>query len=557
MTRFMGKMALAAAGAAIIAGCGGGGSPSPSATASTPATSSTDAARFLDQATFGVTASDVAHVQSVGFSSYLAEQLTAPTSQYTGFSYTPHTAPATCKYDAATPTDASSLCSRDQYSLFQVQRQFFTHALNDSDQLRQRVAFALSQIFVVSGTEVYEAYGMADYQNMLLNDALGNFRTLLQDVTLSPVMGHYLDMADNAKTNTALGTSPNQNYGREVLQLCTIGLYELNPDGSQKLDSSGAPIPTYNEDVVAGFSAVFTGWTYAPLAGAASQWTNPINYDGVMVAFADQHEPGTKMLLDGLVTSANQTPAQDLATALDDIFNHPNVGPFIGKQLIQHLVTSNPSSAYVARIAAVFADNGNGVRGDLSAVVRAILTDTEARGDAPAASNFGHLREPALFITSAMRSLGAQSDGVLLRSVVQGMAQTIYTAPSVFNFYPPSYLLPGSQTLAPEFGIDNAATALARANFVNTLIMKGGAAADATVTGSTGTSIDLTSLSTTLDANALVNQLNQILMHGSLSGAAGAAIVTALNAQDTSDPLAAVRTASYLILTSAQYQVER
>jgi len=144
-----------------------------------------------------------------------------------------------------------------------------------------------------------------------------------------------------------------------------------------------------------------------------------------------------------------------------------------------------------------------------------------------------------------MRSLGAQSDGVLLRSVVQGMAQTIYTAPSVFNFYPPSYLLPGSQTLAPEFGIDNAATALARANFVNTLIMKGGAAADATVTGSTGTSIDLTSLSTTLDANALVNQLNQILMHGSLSSAAGAAIVTALNAQDTSDPLAAVRTASY------------
>jgi len=175
-----------------------------------------------------------------------------------------------------------------------VQRQFFTHALNDSDQLRQRVAFALSQIFVVSGTEVYEAYGMADYQNMLLNDALGNFRTLLQDVTLSPVMGHYLDMADNAKTNTALGTSPNQNYGREVLQLCTIGLYELNPDGSQKLDSSGAPIPTYNEDVVAGFSAVFTGWTYAPLAGAASQWTNPINYDGVMVAFADQHEPGRR-----------------------------------------------------------------------------------------------------------------------------------------------------------------------------------------------------------------------------------------------------------------------
>jgi uncharacterized protein (DUF1800 family) len=575
MTRFIGKMAATAVCAAIIAGCGGGGSSGSAATGSAAATSnlpttstsstpvataapsSTDAARFLDQATFGVTASDVAHVQSVGFTSYIAEQLSAPMSQYTGFSYTPHTAPATCKYDAATPTDASSICSRDQYSLFQVQRQFFTHALSDPDQLRQRVAFALSQIFVVSGTEVYEAYGMADYQNLLLNDAFGNFRTLLQDVTLSPAMGHYLDMANNAKTNTTSGTEPNQNYGREVLQLCTIGLYELNADGSQKLDSSGAPIPTYDEDVVAGFSAVFTGWTFAPLAGATSKWTNPINYDGAMVAFADQHQPGTKMLLDGLVTPANQSPEQDLATALDDIFNHPNVGPFIGKQLIQHLVTSNPSPAYVARVAAVFADNGNGVRGDMGAVVRAILTDSEARGDAPAASNFGHLREPALFITSGMRSLGAQSDGVLLRAVVEAMGQPIYTAPSVFNFYPPSYLLPGSQTLAPEFGIDNAATALARANFINTLIMKGGAAADATVTGSTGTGIDLSSLAATSDPGALVTQLNQILMHGSLSSAAGAAIVTAVNAQGTSDPLAAVRTASYLILTSAQYQVER
>jgi uncharacterized protein (DUF1800 family) len=511
----------------------------------------------LDQATFGVTASDLAHVQGVGFTAYLSEQLTAPVSQYSGFTYTPHTAPANCKYDAATPTDASSICARDQYSLFQVQRQFFMHALSNPDQLRQRVAFALSQIFVVSGTEIYEAYGMADYQNMLLNDALGNFRALLQDVTLSPVMGAYLNMANNAKTNTTLGTQPNQNYGREVLQLCTIGLYELNPDGTQKTDSTGAPIPTYDESVVSGFSAAFTGWTFPPLAAATSKWTNPTNYDGVMVSFADEHEPGTKTLLDGFVTPANQTPEEDLAMALDDIFNHPNVGPFIGKQLIQHLVTSNPSPAYVARVAAVFADNGSGVRGDLGAVVQAILTDPEARGDAPTVSDFGHLREPALFITAPMRSLGAQSDGVLLRSVVSAMGQPLYTAPSVFNFYPPSFLLPGTQTLAPEFDIENAATALARANFINTLIMKGGAAADPTVTGSTGTSIDLTAFSSTQDSNALVAQLNQTLMHGSLPSDAAAAIATAVNAQDTTDPLAAVRTASYLILTSAQYQVER
>jgi len=546
----------------VLAACGGGGSSGPSPILTPPppppAASAADTARLLDQATFGVTQTDVTHVQSVGFDAYLAEQLAAAPSQYTGFSYTPHTAPVGCQNDPATPTDASSICARDKYSLFQVQRQFFMNGLNDSDQLRQRVAFALSQIFVVSGIEIYEAYGMADYQNMLLNDAFSNFRTLLQDVTLSPVMGRYLDMAANGKTNAAAGTAPNENYGREVLQLMSIGLYQLNPDGSQMLDSTGAPIPTYDQSVVIGFSSVFTGWTYAPLATASSSgFSNPINYDGVMVSFDAQHEPGTKTLLNGFVVPAGQTSAQDLQMALDNIFNHPNVGPFIGKQLIQHLVTSNPSPAYVARISAVFADNGNGVRGDMGAVVKAILTDSEARGDAPANSGFGHLREPALFITAVLRSLGGQSDGVLPRSAISAMGEPIYSAGSVFNFYPPSFVLPGSQTLAPEFGIENAATALARANIVSTLIIKGGAAADPTVTGSTGTSIDLSSLATIVDPTDLIAQLNQVLMHGTLSSGASGIILSAVNAQSAADPLAAAQTAAYLILSSAQYQVER
>jgi uncharacterized protein (DUF1800 family) len=559
--RSVGRFASAVA-LLMTAACGGdsGGPPAPAPppTSTPPPTApSADTARLLDQATFGVTSSDAVHVQGVGIDAYLAEQLAATPSQYSGFSYTPHTAPTDCQNHPATPTDASSICARDQYSLFQVQRQFFINALNHPDQLRQRVAFALSQIFVVSGIEIYEAYGMADYQNMLLNDAFGNFRTLLEDVTLSPVMGRYLDMANNDKTNTTLGTSPNENYGREVLQLCSIGLYELNPDGSQKLDGNEAPIPTYDQDAVIGFSAVFTGWTYAPLAGATSKWANPINYDGAMVSFDSHHESGSKSLLDGLTVPAGQTAVQDLKMALDDIFNHPNVGPFIGKQLIQHLVTSNPSPAYIARISAVFADNGSGVRGDMAAVVKAILTDPEARGDAPSQSNFGHLREPALFITGMLRGLGGQSDGVLPRSVISGMGQPIYTAPSVFNFYPPSFVLPGSQTLAPEFAIDNASTALARANFVNTVIVQGGAKPDPTVTGSTGTTIDLTSLASIADPTAMIAQLNQSLMHGSLSSAASGIILAAVNAQSTTDPLAAARTASYLLLTSAQYQVER
>jgi uncharacterized protein (DUF1800 family) len=514
-----------------------------------------DASRLLEQATFGVTSTDVAQVESTGVSAYIAAQLTATPSQYTGFSYTSHTAPSSCQYDGT--ADAASLCARDQYSSFQVQRQFFKHALGDTDQLRQRVAFALSQIFVVSSIEIYEAYGLADYQNMLLKDAFANYRSVLQDVTLSPAMGRYLDMAGNAKTNAAAGTEPNENYGREVMQLMSLGLYVLNADGSVQTDGSGAPIPTYTQAVVDGFSAVFTGWTYPPLAGAASTWGNPINYDGVMVSFPSQHEPGSKLLLNGLRTSPNQTPEQDLKTALDDIFNHPNVGPFIGRQLIQHLVTSNPSPAYVARISAVFANNGQGVRGDLGAVVTAILTDPEARGSAPTAANFGHLLEPALFVTAPLRSLGGQSDGVYLSSASASMGQTIYGATSVFNYYAPGYTLPGSSTLAPEFDIDNAATALARANFCDTLMMEGGAKASATVSGSTGTRIDLTRFETTAGPAALVNQLNQTLMHGSLSTQAASVIQTAVAAQGTASALAPVQTAAYLIVSSNQYQVER
>src|SRR3984957_6318588 len=506
----------------LVVACGGGGgnvadTPAPATTPTPPTTptpippavDAADAARLLEQATFCVTAADVAHVQSVGIDGYISEQLAYTPTQYTGYTYTPHTAPAGCMGDGSNPPDAASLCARAQYSPFQVQLDFFTHALHNPDQLRQRVALALSEIFVVSSVEIYEAYGLANFENILLNDALGNYRTLLQDVTLSPTMGHYLDMADSDETNAQTGTVPNQNYAREVLQLFSIGLVELNPDGTQQLDATGAPIPTFTGTTIEGFASVFTGWTYPPVAGANSQWTNPINFDGTMVSFANHHQPGTKALLNGYTVSANQTPEEDLANALDNIFNHPNVGPFIGQQLIQHLVTSNPSPAYVARIAAVFANNGHGVRGDLGAVVRAILTDTEARGAAPATSIFGHLREPALFITSAVRSLGGQSDGVQLLNASLAMGEPIFCPDTVFSYFPPTNQLAGTETLAPEFAIDNAATALARANFINTLVMLGGVSADATVGHGTGTSINLSSLLGAHDTTTLIAQLNQ------------------------------------------------
>ncbi len=516
-----------------------------------------DAARLLDQATFGVTAAGVERVKALGIRAFIEAELAEPPTLYTGFSYVPPTAPADCQHHAATPTDASSLCARDKYGPFQVQRQFFLHAVAAPDQLRQRVAFALSQIFVVSSVEIYEAYGLADFQNLLLEDAFGNYRRLLEDVTLSPVMGHYLDMVRNDKTNAATGTTPNENYAREVLQLFSIGLYELQPDGSPKLDSGGQPIPTFHQNTIEGFASLFTGWSYPPLPGATPSFYAPVNFDGVMPAYADHHEPGAKTLLNGLVIPAGQTPAQDLAAGLDNIFHHPNVGPFIGKQLIQHLVTSNPSPAYVARVAAAFDDDGHGVRGNLAAVVRTILTDREARGERPSSADFGHLREPAVFIAGALRGLGGQTDGVFPSSASSNMGQPIYSPETVFSFYPPSYTIPGTSQLAPEFGIENSATALARANFINTLILDGGAKPNPTVVGATGTSVDLAPFAPISDHLAMIDELDHVLMHGSLRGEAKQEVLFAVNAVTSANPLAPPAVAAYLILTSAQYQVER
>jgi uncharacterized protein (DUF1800 family) len=262
--------------ALTLAACGSGSDSSPSSGAGNGAipiaVSQADAARMLEQSSFGATAQEIAHLQSVGFDAYLNEQFAAAPTGYSGFVYVTNTAPESCRYDAAAPTSRESLCARDNYSLFQVQRRFFQNALSGSDQLRQRVAFALSQIFVVSGTNISRAYGMAAYQNMLLRGAFGNFRDLLNDVTLSPVMGNYLDMVNNGKANPARGTTPNENYARELLQLFSIGIDMLNIDGSVQTDAQGQPIPAYNEDVIEGYAYLFTGWTFPPRPGAISQW---------------------------------------------------------------------------------------------------------------------------------------------------------------------------------------------------------------------------------------------------------------------------------------------
>ena len=504
--------------------------------------SASQVSRFLEHATWGPTASLVQHVQEIGYERFLQEQFEAPASSYPTLPLYPGTAPADC------PT--GSTCRRDNYSMYPLQNRFFVNALYGEDQLRQRVAFALHQIIVVSGVEITQPSRMAPYLQVLDRNAFGNFRQLLYEITLNPAMGNYLDMAGNNRAN------PNENYAREILQLFSIGLVRLNPDGSSQLDASGATIPTYDQQIVNAFARLFTGWNFA---AAPAQGTP--NYIDPMVPNANAHDINAKTLLRGITLPANQTAAKDLADGLDNIFLDPNVGPFIGKQLIQHLVTSNPSPAYVQRVSEVFDNNGLGMRGDLRAVVRAILLDTEATSDTSPELDRGHLKHPVLLITNLLRAfkagsadLSSTSDGYL-NPQSQNMGLDLFNPPSVFSYFSPSTGVPGTNQRGPEFGLMNTSTALRRANFVNTMVFSRIAIG---TNSPTGTSLDFSAFQPLAGSPAdLVAALNALMTRGDLSADAVNAIVTAVNAVPASNPLRRVQTAVYLIGTSAQYQVAR
>jgi uncharacterized protein (DUF1800 family) len=517
-----------------------------------------DAIRFLEQATWGPTESAISAVKLVGVERYLDKLMAIPPIKYTAFDPWPPNRPATCVDDRTLPVTPTSYCARDNYTLFQLQREFFENAVMAPDQLRQRVAFALSQIFVTSGTDISQAYAMQRYQQMLSDLAFGNFRDVLTRVTLSPAMGNYLDMVNNRKPNAATGVEPNENYAREVLQLFSIGTVELDLDGTPLLDAGGSRIPTYGQEEIEGFAHVFTGWTYPTAPGVAPQTGfNPRYYDGQMEERSQYHAYTAKTLLDEATAPANLTMSADLANAINSMFVHPNVGPFISKQLIQKLVTGNPSPQYVRRVATVFNNNGAGTRGDLRAVVRAILLDPEARGAVKTDPSYGRLREPAQYVVALARALNATTDGVFLRAQSAAMAQPVFQAPSVFNFYPPSYMVPQTDVLGPEFAIHNTTTSLARINFVNSLVY-GTINPDQTVYGAIGTQIDWSPLAAlAADPDALVDKVDRILMHGTLSAEAHAAIVTAVKAISVNDKTGRAKAAFYLVATSPQYQVER
>jgi uncharacterized protein (DUF1800 family) len=504
-----------------------------------------EAARFLQHATWGPTWYSIDHVRDVGFERFLQEQFEAPPSGYYSFPAVPNNAPDSC----------DSACRRQNYSLYELQTRFFRNALYGDDQLRQRVAFALHQIFVVAGSGIgNQPSRMAPYLQMLDRNAFGNVRQLIEDVTLNPAMGNYLDMAGNRKANGA--NLPNENYAREVLQLFSIGLTRLNPDGTPQRDDQGRTMITYDQAIVNAFARVFTGWNYAP-----QRVQGTTNYAEPMVATQNNHDTDAKTLLRGVQLPARQTAAADLKAALDNIFLDPNLGPFLGRQLIQHLVTSTPSPAYVSRITQVFNDNGNGVRGDLKAVVSAILLDPEALA-APSNSTVAHLMHPALFVTSLLRAFEAKSadkttlsDGYL-NPQTQGMGMDIFNPPSVFSYFSPFGSLPGSSgTRAPEFGVLNTSTAVSRVNFVNTMVFSSIGVSN---NAPQGTSLDFSALQYLAGNPAgLVDTLNVLMLNGTMSAEMRTAVIDAVRAVGAGNSLKRVRTAAYLIATSAQFQVER
>ncbi len=485
------------------------------------------AARFLEQASWGPDPESLAKVMSVGREAWLQEQFSAPMSTY------------------------DDPVNEDE-SLSSLQRDFFRNAIRGQDQLRQRVAFALSQIFVVSGVELPRYHQMVPFQRLMLQHAFGNFHTLLREVTLSPAMGEYLDMVNNDKPDLKRNILPNENFGREVLQLFTIGLFELNMNGTRKTDSAGQPIPAYSEETVKHFARAFTGWTYPPKPGFQSKWKNDRYYQGQMAPFNDHHDDAAKTLLGGLALPPGRTAQEDLDAALSNISAHPNVAPFVATRLIQRLVTGNPSPEYVARVAAAFA-GGNGIRGDLKAVVRAILTDAEA-GTPPALGlvgpdlgpTAGHLREPVLFATSLLRAMGAViTDEPSVAGYAETMGQKLFFSPSVFNYFSPGYRVQG--ITAPEFQILNPSTSLARINFVHRAVNN---YLGSTVQVQTrqfeglGGSPDL-----------LLEAIANAFLRGQMKEDMKASILKAIGT--TTDPRLKARIALYLAATQSRFQVQR
>jgi len=531
-----------------------------------PAPGASEAARFLNQVSFGANDAEMAKAQQYGYSAILEDQFYMP-SQRTHEGY----------INTVTATDLG-----DEHVMYT----FWREAATGQDQLKRRVAFALSQIFVISLQDAnLQSYrrGVASYLDMLTRNAFGNYRQLLQDVTLHPMMGLYLSHLRNRKEDPATNRVPDQNYAREVMQLFSIGLYRLNPDGTLMLDGNGQPIETYGPNDIVGLSRVFTGFSWA---GCPNTSTSCFNGSGTqspnrevmpMQAFPQFHSVSEKTFLGTTIpTSTASDPMGDLNRALDVIALHPNVGPFIGRQLIQRLVTSNPSPAYVGRVAQAFNSGryqsgaysvGTGQRGDLKATITAILLDIEAR--TVPTSDPGKTREPILRLAQWMRAFYARSaSGIFLVGTTDdpasSLGQSPMRSPTVFNYYRPGYVPPNTAIataglVAPELQIVNEVSVVGYSNFMRSIVQNGAGS-----NSPRDVQPDYTAeMALAHDANLLVDRVSLLLTAGSMSAGTRSLIVTAVNSipypgsNATTARLNRARLAVFFTLSSSDYLVQK
>ncbi len=532
-----------------------------------------EAIRFLQQATWGPKDSEISGLLGVGYLPWLATQYSLPVSPYPALPLVPDDRPDGCE---------DVPCFRDNYTTHPLHTQFFRNALYQSDQLRQRVFFALHKVDVISTNTITRPAQFAPYLNLLAQGAFGNYRDILEDLTLNPAMGAFLNMSTNTKNN------PNENYAREIMQLFSIGTVLLNQDGTVQINgSTGFPADSYDQSVVDQLKLVLTGWyipsTSVTLAGVTDDVGNylipmPVHKNGSNQE--DRHSTVAKTLFSGFlpngdgngsptVIPSGQTSGQDLQMALDALFNHPNIAPYLAKELIHSLVTSNPSPAYVERVAGFFNDNGSGQRGSIWAMVKAVLLDPEAR-NAPSDPTYGKLKEPTVYMLNILRAFNAmsangaaQSDGYLNSPYSRDMGQEVFRPTTVFSYFPQDYYAPPASAglFGPEFGIMDATTALKRANFVNQMTFNNGIAVNCgtnSCNAPNGTSINVSELQL-LAANPanLVDRLNRLMMHGAMSDDMKNSITAAVNAVSSTNTLLRARQALYLVATSSQYQVQR
>ncbi|WP_169727535.1 DUF1800 domain-containing protein [Granulosicoccus antarcticus] len=510
-----------------------------------------EASRLLAQATFGATLADIATVKESGFEEWIDEQISLPVS-------------LTEPYTRAN-SNGSSGAERHEV--------WWNNVLEQPDQLRQRVAFALSEIFVVSDLDYLLAnnqWGMASYYDMLSRNAFGNYRDLLEDVTLHPVMGVFLSMVRNEKANVEENIRPDENYAREVLQLFSIGLYELNNRGEALPLAS--PVPAYSQDQVEEFARVFTGWNYDLVTswetinlGGGDTFTTP------MVPDERFHDTGSKNLLNGAVAPAGLNVREDMAFALDNIFQHANVGVLISKQLIQRLVTSNPTPDYVERVVTVFNDNGAGERGDLAAVVKAILLDDEARNGYLDNPDFGKLREPVVRLAHLWRALdgtpGPLADDVhntpdfTLNRVDEMTGQEVMQAPSVFNFFDPDHpVVPSGTTLSPELQIMTEANLAATHNNYHHQVYRFNDRSDLSDDNPRVTVINLQPLvDLAADPDKLLDWYNLVLFGGSMPDTMRQTLFDYIGnlGSDDAGRFAAVQDSLFMLLVAPQYHLQR